>query len=220
MYNNIIVSGGTRGLGKSIVLELSLIFHSVVTMGRSKDKELSKNPYIYTYPCDITDNKQVKEFMGEAFNYMNADVLINNAGLIRFDNIEDIKEEDLDEVIDVNLKGSIRVTREFLKRKPKNRPAMIINIGSTRAISGAPNKAVYSASKFGLRALTQTINEEYENVKATIICPGTIDTKSTRENNRTNNKMVEEMDIIKTINYLLSLSQYANVPEIIIGGQI
>jgi short-subunit dehydrogenase len=92
----------------------------------------------------------------------------------------------------------------------------IINIGSTRAITSAPGKSLYSMSKFALRSMTQSINIEYnkEGIYSTLICPGAIDKEGTDKTK------VQYNDVINTVKYLLTVPISASVPEIILGGQL
>ena len=135
-------------------------------------------------------------------------------------------EEEFDRSFAVNVKGTFLMCREVLPHMRKQKEGYIINISSVRGITAAPNKGIYSATKYAVRALTETIfleNKGY-NIKATSVCPGIIWTDSTKEKLKmeglTKKDVLLEEDIVKTIKYLLSLSQKAHIREIVIGGRL
>jgi NAD(P)-dependent dehydrogenase (short-subunit alcohol dehydrogenase family) len=116
-------------------------------------------------------------------------------------------EDDYNQIFNVNVKGAFFMTQAALKyMKPGSK---IINIGSTRAITGAPNKSLYSMSKFALRSLTQCINAEYNDkgITSTIICPGSFDT-------------IPINAVVDAIMLAINTPNAANIPEIILGGRL
>ena len=224
MRKTIIITGGNRGIGKTLVDNLKKIYNICVI---SKTISYRESKYFLSMPCDITSIKDIIRIfykIKEKFNIV--DILINNAGLMNYSKIENIIISDFNLMFDVNVKGTLLFSQIVLPIMKQQKRGYIINIGSTRAITGAPNKGIYSMTKFALRSLTQTIQQEYKKygIKSTIICPGMINTESTRkkytEKELKKKDLVEELDIVKTIKYLLSLSPKAYIPEIIIGGKL
>ena len=206
---NILITGAKIGLGKYLAQHYKEK-NNVAICSRTMKSEI-RSLHFLTSKCDIRDIKEINHFLRTIKNYFqHIDVLINNAGIIKFDLIKDIKIKDLNNIIDTNLKGTILFTQAFLNADLK--PKYIINIGSIRAITSAPHKTVYSASKFGLRAFTQSLNIEFPNIKSTLLCPGTFDLN--------NHKAIKMKDILKTLEYIFSLSDNAKIPEIVIGGQL
>ena len=128
-----------------------------------------------------------------------------------FDKFENIKESDMDAMYNVNIKGTLLFSQTVLPIMRKQKSGYIINISSTRGITGAPNKGAYAVTKFGVRALAETLFQENKKygIKTTSICPGKLD-----------KKLVTYDDIINTVKYLLTLGPKAYVKEIIIGGQL
>lgn len=132
-----------------------------------------------------------------------ADVFLNCAGVVTFGSIVDTNDDEYLKLIESNINMPWRVAKSFILNGGKH----IINIGSTRSISVAPDKAAYSMSKFALRALTQSINLDYNpRVKASLICPG----------NFTNGPLSIE-SIVDAIEFVI---EHPDVKELIIGGQI
>ena len=224
MKKIIIITGGNKGIGKTLVNDLRKNYN-ICTVSKTMPYKESK--HFLSMPCDITSVKDIaKVFYKIEKKFSSIDVLINNAGLMNYNKIKNITISDFNLMFNVNVKGALLFTQIALSIMKQQKKGYIINMGSTRAISGAPNKGLYSMTKFALRSLTQIIQQEYKKygIKSTIICPGMVDTKSTRKRytkkQLKKKDLVKELDIIKTIEYLLSLSSKAYIPEIIIGGKL
>lgn len=218
-----IITGATRGIGYAIAKELEKE-NTVISVGRRERKK--KIPGIFIR-CDITNKEDVKSCIQAIIeNFGRIDVLINCAGVTLYNDLITATEKEFDKSFDVNVKGTFLMCREVLPHMREQREGYIINISSVRGVTAAPNKGIYSATKFAVRALTETIlleNKEY-NIKATSVCPGIVWTDSTKEKLKkeglTKKDVLVEEDIIKTIRYLISLSPRAYVREIVIGGRL
>lgn len=191
MKKTAIITGGSGTLGKAIIEALSDRYNII---------NLSRHDTIT--PCDITKKVQISNYIA----YLSGvDLLINNAGIMLYDSFLNIKEKDFDTTYLTNVKGTFLVTQTVLPIL--NPGSHIINISSIRGITGAPNKAAYSASKFALQGLTDSIRKEFKEAKFKItnICPGKVFDSVMPE------------DIVKTINYILSLSDKTFIRDIILG---
>jgi short-subunit dehydrogenase len=132
-----------------------------------------------------------------------ADVLINCAGNVLFGKVAELQNKECRELIDANLTFPWRLSKEFILNNGKH----IIHIGSTRSISVAPNKSMYSATKHALLALVRSINIDYgPHVKASVVCPG----------NFTNGPL-QTQDVVDAIEFII---EHPDIQELIIGGQI
>ena len=221
--NVVVITGATRGIGYAIAEELEKE-NIVVSIGRKKHKKEAPGIFLR---CDVTDENEVKRCINEIIQRFNKiDVLINSAGVMFFNELINVSDKEFDETFSVNVKGVFLMCKEVLPYMRRQREGYIINISSVRGITSAPGKGIYSASKFAVRALTETIlleNRDY-NIKATSICPGVIWTESTKERLQreglTKEDVLLEEDIVKTVKYLLSLSAKAYVRELVIGGRL
>lgn len=225
MRKTIIITGASKGIGKAIADSLRMSYN---VCALSRTMSYTEDDSFISRPCDITKPYQIDWAIKKILQkFRRIDVLINNVSLMEYSPIEKINIEQFERMIEVNIWGNLQITQKILEIMKEQQEGYIINMGSTRAITGAPNKALYSMTKFALRSFTQTIAQEYilDNIKSTIICPGIVNTQSSIEKygeeilTKSMNP-IEESDIAKTIRYLISLSKNAYVPEIIIGGQL
>jgi short-subunit dehydrogenase len=207
MDRTIIITGTSRGLGLAIYNKLAQNSYNIATISRSAETLETEN--LLQFAGDITDYWDRKHFIDKVIKkYEQIDVLINNAGIVIISPFLEYTEFDYHNIFDVNVGGTFGLTQLVIKQMLKQETGgNIINIGSIRAITGAPNKSLYSMSKFALRSMTQCINEEFKNrnIASTIICPGQLDT------------ITEE--VVNTIEFLIK-NNIRIVPEIIIGGQL
>lgn len=208
----IVITGGSKGLGLEIINQLyQNVNYQVATISRNiKEKNCH---YLLQFKGDITQTKDREKFIEKVIRkWGKIDILINNAGMLgEFKSIESYTEEEVNRIIDLNIKGTFLTTQLVIKSmiSYNNSTGYIINIGSTRSITGAPNKSLYSMTKFALRGLTQCINAEYKDrgIYSTIVCPGSFSTVSIK-------------DITNIIKQIIELPKESNIPEIIIGGQL
>ncbi len=187
-----IVTGGTGGLGLEIARELARNGATVIVTSRKKSKLKEVCNLIdkdcYGFQLDVSKKKSLIGFIkniSKQFN--NVDILINNAGFpfvrkIWFKNIHDISERELMNILEVDLIGSFRITKEILKLMIKRRNGVIINITSTPAISGHICGSPYSIAKAGLISLTKHIALEYGryNIRSYSVALGDIHTDAMR----------------------------------------
>ncbi|HEY9398964.1 MAG TPA: SDR family oxidoreductase [Nitrososphaeraceae archaeon] len=187
-----IVTGGTAGIGLEIARELARNSATVIITSRKKSKLKNACNLIakdcYGFQLDVSKKKSLIKFIQNiSKDFKNVDILINNAGFpferkIWFKKIHDISEVELMNIIQVDLIGSFRVTREILKLMMKKKGGVIINIASTPAISGHNCGSPYSIAKAGLISLTKHIALEYGhyNIRSYSVALGDIYTDTMR----------------------------------------
>lgn len=131
--------------------------------------------------CDVSDESQVDSAVAACVeHYGSLYALVNMAGLLRFDDTEQLRSEDWRRVLDINLSGTLYLCRAALPHLLQTRGS-IVNAASTAALSGLPCGVAYSASKGGVLAMTRSLAVEYakRGVRANCVCPGDIKTGMT-----------------------------------------
>lgn len=158
-----VVTGGTRGIGKSISKMLLEEGYKVYALYCKNDacadnfkKELD-NGCLKTIKCDISDGKAVKRVFGEIGD---VDLLINNAGIADINLLTDLSDERIERIISVNLTGAVFTTKAVLPNMVNKKCGNIINISSMWGEVGASCEAVYSATKAGLIGFTKAMAKE------------------------------------------------------------
>ena len=175
-----LVTGGTRGIGKSISQTLLREGYEVMITGTSID--LSDNNNFRCFEVDFKDEHTTEKFLQEAKSFQ-PEILINNAGINIIDNFTDIKEQDFDDVMRVNLKIPFLISQIVIPSMKENNYGRIVNIGSIFSSVSKERRASYSASKFGLVGLTKALSAELSefNILANCVSPGIIETRLTKE---------------------------------------
>lgn len=240
-YNNktVVVTGGTRGIGKQIVNDLFTLGANVITTGTNKDeilmlnkqveKETNKIRYFY---LDILKEDSVKKFLDEIVEIKNIDCLVNNAGINKLNSIHHSNLKDWDEMINVNLSFPYRLLRIISSNMVKRKYGRIVNISSIFGKISKEKRAIYSATKFGLHGLTVGSSNDLAkyNVLVNTVSPGFVMTDLTKKN--LNEKEIENIahqipakrfadtrDISSVVLFILSnQNTYVTGQNIIIDG--
>ncbi len=189
---NTIITGASSGIGKESSILFARNGANIVLAARSEDKlvELkdSLKQYdvkVYSITTDVCKLTDCKKLVKETLNSLGSiDILVNNAGYTSQGNVEDVSLNDLEHIIEVNLKAPIRLTKLALPHIKKSPAGRIINVASILGIIPLPTEAVYSSTKFGLRGFSYALAEELENtnVKVCLITPGPIETPFIMDN--------------------------------------
>jgi len=185
-----LVTGGARGIGKAIVLELAqqgcdvIICDIDLSGGDQIAEEIQKlNVRSLLVQTDISVASEVDELIEQGLKtFGRIDILVNNAGITRDNLLMRMNEKEWDKVIQINLKGAFLCTRKVIRGMMKQRQGKIINISSVVGIMGNAGQANYAASKGGLIAFARSIAKEVasRNIQVNIIAPGYIETEMTK----------------------------------------
>tara|TARA_B100000575_G_C23106726_1_gene638862 strand:+ start:1043 stop:1759 length:717 start_codon:yes stop_codon:yes gene_type:complete len=165
---NVIITGGTRGIGKQIVKDFKKLGANVLS--------------ISTKNFDLSNHDDIKKLVKEINCFKKIDILINNAGINYSELNTDFSLEKFNKLIDINLKSLFLLTQAVSKIMIKNKSGRIINIGSIAADRVRAGRSAYSTSKFGVIGFTKTISVELAkyNILVNAVSPGFIDTEMTR----------------------------------------
>lgn len=190
-----IVTGGTRGIGKAIALELARRGANVAFNYSKSAEEAEKlkaeieamGVKAFAAQCDVANTEAAAEFVKNSIEALGGiDYLVNNAGITRDTLIMRMKEEDWDAVIDTNLKGAWNFSKAVLRPMMKNENGgSILNISSISGVVGMLGQSNYSASKAGMIGLTKSLAKEVASRKITVnaLAPGLIETEMASEMN-------------------------------------
>ncbi len=181
-----IVTGASRGIGEAIVKKLASLGATVVACARSIER---CEGAALCMKVDVSNAAQVDACVKETLDkFGKVDILVNNAGITKDGLLMRMSDDDWNQVIDINLKGTFLFTRAVARPMMKNKGAdgslcggSIVNITSVVGITGNAGQANYTASKGGVIALTKTTAKELgsRNVRCNAIAPGFIESKMT-----------------------------------------
>jgi 3-oxoacyl-[acyl-carrier protein] reductase len=181
-----LVTGATGGLGGAIAKALHAQGATVALSGTRREvldalaAEIGGRTHVL--PCNLADKNEVEALVPKAEEVMGQlDILVANAGITKDNLFVQLKDEDWDQVIDVNLSATFRLARTAVRGMMRRRFGRVIGITSIVGVTGNPGQANYAASKAGMIGMMKSIAAEYarRNVTANCVAPGFISTPMT-----------------------------------------
>lgn len=177
--NTILITGGASGIGFELASRLLQLGNTVIITGRDQSKlELAKKklPAIHTFHCDVKDPQSIESLYKEVTGqFPELNFLINNAGIMHKINLhnEEIGLEEINEEIETNISGPIRMVKQFLPHLKTKKSAAIMNLSSALAFVPFPILPVYSATKAAVHSFTQSLRAQLQhtNVKVFELAP-------------------------------------------------
>lgn len=182
MNKRILISGGSRGIGAATVKYFAEHGDKVAFIYRSADekaREIAESTKAFPIKADVSDSQSANTAFTKAIEYLGGiDVLVNCAGVAGFSLFTDISDEEWRRMLDTNLTSAFTLSRDAAKVMISQKSGTIINVGSVWGRMGSSCEVHYSASKAGLRGLTQALAKELGPSGITVNCvePGVIDT--------------------------------------------
>lgn len=191
MEKTAVITGSARGIGRRTAVELSKAGYHILLNCRREPEDIEQleeeirgnGVRVLRFVGDISDFETGKSMIEKAMELSGSiDVLVNNAGITRDKLLVKMSEEDFDQVIAVNLKGTFNGIRHAARTMMKQRKGRIINISSVAGLIGNIGQANYAASKAGVIGLTRTAAKELAPYGITVnaVAPGFIETDMTR----------------------------------------
>lgn len=221
----VLITGGGSGIGRELVLNLlskgaKVIAVDINWAALQETLKLSgaSDPNLSLFAADITDSTAVDELVGHAIaKNGHVDAIINNAGIIQpFVDLKDLDYKIIKRVIDVNLYGTLFVTKAFLPHLLSRPEGHIVNISSMGGFLPVPGQTVYGATKAAVKLLTEGLHSELQhtNVHVTVVFPGAVATNITANSGVTMN-MVQKSNQASAESKILTPEKAA---EIIVRG--
>jgi 3-oxoacyl-[acyl-carrier protein] reductase len=183
--NTVIVTGGARGIGQAAARAFLARGARVAICARhahtlaAAERRLAAHGELLAVRCDVRDRAQVEQFVAQTSARFGAvDVLVNNAGVAWSGDFAAEDDASIDEVLDVNLKGVLVVTRAVLPAMLARGRGVIVNVASGAGLAGFAGLAAYCASKFGVVGFTASLAREVadQGVRVYAVCPGRVAT--------------------------------------------
>jgi len=188
----VIITGGGRGIGRATALAFAAAGADIVLAARTigeisavAEEVQALGRRALAIPTDVQHKAAVDAMVTQTLDtFGKVDILVNNAGVAIHNPIPKIREEDWDVTMAVNLKGVFLCTQAVFGLMCEQQSGHIVNVSSVSGKHGHVNGGAYCASKFAVVGFTETTNNEGRphGVKASVVCPGPVDTKMRRDN--------------------------------------
>lgn len=214
------MTGGSRGIGLAIARMLRDEGFELTLASRQEAGAHAAAEEVGAHPvaADVSREEDcVRLVAAHVERYGGLDVLVNSAGVGLDSAIETLETKYVDLQLGVNLRGLILVTREAVPLLRASR-GLVVNLASIAGTIPAPGLSVYAASKAAVISFTRTLNAELagDGVRATVICPGFVDTDMASWTGIPGEEMIQPEDCAEIVRMLLRLSPAARVPQVVI----
>lgn len=232
-----IVTGASSGIGYATALALSKAGAKVAIGARRIDKlselenEIIKNgSQAFSQKLDVTKKSECDSFVKSVIEkWGDIDILVNNAGLMPLSFIKNLKVDEWDQMIDVNIKGVLYCTAAVIPYMLEKKSGHIVNISSVAGRIVFPSGSVYCATKHAVTALSEGLRQEFstrKNIRVTCIEPGVVSTELTKTitdeslkdfvENTKKMQSLSAKDIANAIIYAVEAPDHVNVNEVLI----
>ncbi|CCQ44571.1 short chain dehydrogenase family protein [Pseudarthrobacter siccitolerans] len=224
-YSTALVTGASTGMGAAIAERLAKRGLTVHAVARNEDrlKELADKTGAVAHVVDLTDTAALTAAVGS----LEVDVLVNCAGVSRPGNILDSSEGDIDELIDVNLRGLLQLTRLVLPGMVERDRGHVINVSSIAGTYNFYGHTVYHATKAAVHQISRQLRNDTvgKRIRVTEICPGRVETEIFGRNMGGTPEAMEEAwktyyegyeslttdDIVNAVDYAIETPRHVNV---------
>ncbi|MFQ5451448.1 MAG: SDR family NAD(P)-dependent oxidoreductase [Nitrospinaceae bacterium] len=209
-----IITGGGTGIGVQCARRFCLEGAQVLILGRrekplfSAVREIGEN--IMAVQGDVTRGEDIRRLVRTAMeSFGKIDILINNAGIFTGTPLHEMEDSQWDAVLDVNLRGAFRLTREVLPHMMQRKSGSIVHISSVLGLVAAPQVAAYNTSKAALNQFSRSVAVEYGpwGIRSNSICPGLIATEMTED-------LMKDEDLMKEWRTHYPIGRFGNPEDV------
>ncbi len=178
----ILITGASSGIGEGIARELAATGAKLMIGARRTERlaalATELGPNVRFRALDVTDAADVASFAEDArAEWGRVDAIVNNAGVMPLSLMASVKVAEWDRMVDVNIKGTLYGIAAVLPEMAARGSGHVINIGSIGALAASPTAAVYCATKFAVRAISDGLRQEHPDIRVTCIHPGVVESE-------------------------------------------
>ena len=228
MKKTILVSGGSKGIGRAILERFAREDFELITCARHAEdlEHLAKaftQAHLHTFVADLSKKEEVLRFAAEALKITDKiDLLVNNAGAFRPGDIADEPEGQLEWAIRTNLYSAYHLTRALLPSMLERGKGHIVNICSIASLKAYPQGGSYSISKYALLGFSKNLREELKDkgIRVTSIMPGATWSDSWKGVDLPRERLMEAEDVAKAVWCAWDMGPSAVVEEIVMRPQL
>lgn len=205
-----VVTGGGRGIGRAIAIELArrgcdiaLLGRTLESLASAAEDVMAAGRRVLAVPCDVASAAAVAQASAHVLaDFGVPSIVVPNAGVVHRVSVEHMTEEQWDDVLDVNLKGTFLVTRAFLPRMLDLKRGRFVAIGSISSTLGTAKQSAYCAAKWGTVGFVKSLAEELRGtgLQAMCVMPGSVDTDMLKGSGF--EPAMQPEDVAKTVAFL------------------
>ena len=216
----IVITGGSDGLGKTLTATFSKENNVIILATNEEKMNLVAKENNCSYKvCDVSDYEMVEKAISEIINeYSKIDVLINNAGLWIQEELDSNDSDSIKSVIEVNLLGTINVSKAVIPSMKANKDGLIININSQAGINHKAERVVYNAYKWGVTGFSKSLQDEVSKygIRVTDVMPGMMKTEMFSRMNIEKNMAngLDTKQVARLIQFIMDTPSDVMIPEV------
>ncbi|WP_286894383.1 SDR family oxidoreductase [Achromobacter sp. UBA2119] len=181
----VLITGASSGIGEATARLLAAQGHRVYVGARRTDRletlvqEIRANGGTAAFRAlDVTSAEDMRDFVrGAEAAYGQVDVIVNNAGVMPLSPLSSLKVDEWDRMIDVNIRGVLHGIAAVLPGMERQGHGQVINVSSIGGLAVSPTAAVYCATKFAVRAISDGLRQETDKIRVTVVCPGVVESE-------------------------------------------
>ena len=181
----VLITGASSGIGEATARLLAAQGHRVYVGARRTDRletlvqEIRANGGTAAFRAlDVTSAEDMRDFVrGAEAAYGQVDVIVNNAGVMPLSPLSSLKVDEWDRMIDVNIRGVLHGIAAVLPGMERQGHGQVINVSSIGGLAVSPTAAVYCATKFAVRAVSDGLRQETNKIRVTVVCPGVVESE-------------------------------------------